>query len=119
MKITQVGDEIDEKEAIEAGEAGDQFPQKMQSDIRQNGDIAERRKRLRLVQNNNKRKQKKKNNNNISKLSSKWFNYVIIPHTPPPTHKTTPNKSREFHRARWQQQHNVRARQKVFISKKA
>lgn len=60
MKITQVGDEIDEKEAIEAGEAGDQFPQKMQSDIRQNGDIAERRKRLRLVQNNNKRKQKRK-----------------------------------------------------------
>lgn len=49
----QVGDEIDDKEAIEAGEAGDQFPQKMQSDIRQNGDIAERRKRLRLVQNNN------------------------------------------------------------------
>lgn len=45
--IMQVGDEIDEKEAIEAGEAGDQFPQKMQSDIRQNGDIAERRKRLR------------------------------------------------------------------------
>lgn len=49
----QVGDEIDEKEAIEAGEAGDQFPQKMQSDLRQNGDIAERRKRLRLVQNHN------------------------------------------------------------------
>lgn len=44
-----MGDEIDEKEAIEAGEAGDQFPQKMQSDICQNGDIAERRKRLRLV----------------------------------------------------------------------
>ncbi|KRF80078.1 acetyl-CoA carboxylase isoform X3 [Drosophila virilis] len=42
-----VGDEIDEKEAIEAGEAGDEFPQKMQSDVCQNGDIAERRKRLR------------------------------------------------------------------------
>ncbi|KAM8714293.1 hypothetical protein ACLKA7_014427 [Drosophila subpalustris] len=42
-----VGDEIDEKEAIEAGEAGDEFPQKMQSDVRQNGDITERRKRLR------------------------------------------------------------------------
>lgn len=48
-----MGDEIDEKEATEAG---DQFPQKMQSDICQNGDIAERRKRLRLVT-----KKKKKN----------------------------------------------------------
>ncbi|XP_016943121.3 acetyl-CoA carboxylase isoform X1 [Drosophila suzukii] len=41
-----VGDEIDEK-AAEAGEACDEFPQKMQNDIRQNGDISERRKRLR------------------------------------------------------------------------
>lgn len=62
----QVGDEIDDKEAIEAGEAGDQFPQKMQSDIRQNGDIAERRKRLRLVQNNNS------NNESKSKRKAKF-----------------------------------------------
>lgn len=62
---TQVGDEIDEKEAIEASEAGDQFPQKMQSDLRQNGDIAERRKRLRLVQSNN--------NNNSNPESKAMF----------------------------------------------
>ncbi|XP_015039536.2 acetyl-CoA carboxylase isoform X1 [Drosophila pseudoobscura] len=41
-----VGDEIDEK-AAEAGEAVDEFPQKMQSASRQNGDISEKRKRLR------------------------------------------------------------------------
>nr|NP_610342.1 Acetyl-CoA carboxylase, isoform A [Drosophila melanogaster]AAF59155.2 Acetyl-CoA carboxylase, isoform A [Drosophila melanogaster] len=41
-----VGDEIDER-AAEAGEACDEFPLKMQNDVRQNGDISERRKRLR------------------------------------------------------------------------
>jgi len=46
VSLPQVGDEIDER-AAEAGEACDEFPQKMQNDVRQNGDISERRKRLR------------------------------------------------------------------------
>lgn len=43
----QVGDEVDITNGHEAGESGDEFPQKMQSDNRTNGDLSEKRKRLR------------------------------------------------------------------------
>lgn len=46
--LFQVGDE-DVINGLEAAESTDNFPQKIENELRPNGDIAERRKRLRYV----------------------------------------------------------------------